>query len=126
MAVDTGRPRACRSVEHGGLRLHKPVPDGLEVQPADVLAAAMLEAITRAFRYHQLRRDARGVNHQLLLAATIAPTARQPSSTEDARSSLRWAITNNKRVRAAVQVVKEGGENNLHYHTNTDINSTWR
>lgn len=71
MAVDTGRPRACRSVEHGGLRLHKPVPDGLEVQPADLLAADMLAAITRAFRYHQPRRDARGVNHQLLLAATL-------------------------------------------------------
>lgn len=59
------------SVEHVGLRGDEIVPDRLEVQPADVVAAHMLPAIARAVFGHELRRDAGRFDHQLLLAATL-------------------------------------------------------
>src|ERR1700761_7523408 len=59
------------SVEHIRLRVNEVVPDGLEMQPADIFAAHVLAAITRAFFGHEARLDARRFDHQLLLAAAL-------------------------------------------------------
>src|ERR1700751_6133220 len=60
-----------RSIEHVRLGSQQIGPDGLEVQPADVVAAYVLAAVTGALRRNPLRRDAGRLDHQLLLAATL-------------------------------------------------------
>jgi hypothetical protein len=67
-ATRTGR---LASVEHVRLILDELVPDRLEMQPADVVAAHMLAAVARAVFGNADRRDARGGDGELLLAAAF-------------------------------------------------------
>jgi hypothetical protein len=59
------------SNKHVGLRLHQLLVDRLKVKPADVFAADMLAAVAGSLGRHQFGWDARGVDHQLLLATTL-------------------------------------------------------
>src|SRR5579863_928436 len=66
------RGDSCKgSVEHVGLRVDQLVPDGLEMQPADVVAADMLAAVAGFVFGHEPRLRARRFDHQLLLAAAL-------------------------------------------------------
>jgi hypothetical protein len=71
----TGGPKSPTtdrlSNKHVGLRLHQLLVDRLKVKPAYVFAADMLAAIAGSLGRHQFGWDARGVDHQLLLATTF-------------------------------------------------------
>lgn len=57
--------------EHIRLGFHQVIVDGLEMQPANVIRAHVLAAVTGPIGWHQLGLLTRGLHQKLLLTATL-------------------------------------------------------